>query len=118
LECRVNAEKPDQNFQPSPGRVSYFHSPGGPGVRVDSHLYSGYVVPSHYDSMVAKIITWGRDRMEAIVRMRRALDETVVEGIHTTIPLHLRLLKDEAFLKGEIHTGYLDAFLSAETTGG
>ncbi len=118
LECRVNAEKPDQNFQPSPGRVSYFHSPGGPGVRVDSHLYSGYVVPPHYDSLVAKIITWGRDRMESIVRMRRALEETVVEGIDTTIPLHLRLLKDDAFLKGEIHTGYLDEFLAVGRVGG
>jgi acetyl-CoA carboxylase biotin carboxylase subunit len=114
LECRVNAERPDRNFQPSPGKVSYFHGPGGPGVRVDSHLFSGYVVPPHYDSMVAKIITWGRDRMEAVVRMRRALEETVVEGIDTTIPLHLRILKDEAFLKGEIHTGYLDQLLNAE----
>jgi acetyl-CoA carboxylase biotin carboxylase subunit len=114
LECRVNAEKPDQNFQPSPGRVSYFHSPGGPGVRVDSHLFSGYTVPAHYDSMVAKIITWGRDRMESIVRMRRALEETVIEGIDTTIPLHLRILKSPAFLKGELHTGFLDELLSAE----
>jgi len=94
--------------------VSYFHGPGGPGVRVDSHLFSGYVVPPNYDSMVAKIITWGRDRMEAVVRMRRALEETVVEGIDTTIPLHLRILRDPAFLAGDIHTGYLDQFLSAE----
>jgi acetyl-CoA carboxylase biotin carboxylase subunit len=115
LECRVNAEKPDHNFQPSPGKVSYFHAPGGPGVRVDSHLFSGYTVPPHYDSMVAKIITWGRDRMESIVRMRRALEETVVEGIDTTIPLHLRILKDPAFLKGDIHTGYLDQFLAEQT---
>ncbi len=112
LECRVNAEKPDHNFQPSPGKVTYFHGPGGPGVRVDSHLYSGYTVPPNYDSMVAKIITWGRDRMESVVRMRRALEETVVEGIDTTIPLHLRILKDPAFLSGEIHTGYLDEFLA------
>ena len=114
LECRVNAEKADHNFQPSPGKVSYVHAPGGPGVRVDSHLFSGYTVPPHYDSMVAKIITWGRDRMESIVRMRRALEETVIEGIDTTIPLHLRILKDPAFLKGDIHTGYLDEFLSLE----
>ena len=111
IECRVNAEKPDQNFQPSPGKVSYFHAPGGPGVRVDSHLYSGYTVPPNYDSMVAKIICWGRDRNEAIGRMRRALAETVVEGIDTTIPLHLRILNDPAFQRGEIHTGYLDEFL-------
>ena len=114
LECRVNAERPDHNFQPSPGKVTYFHGPGGPGVRLDSHLFSGYVVPPHYDSLVAKIITWGRDRMESIVRMRRALEETVIEGIDTTLPLHLRILKDPAFLKGEIHTGYLDEFLSPE----
>ncbi len=114
LECRVNAEKPDQNFQPSPGKVSYFHGPGGPGVRLDSHLFSGYTVPPNYDSMVAKIITWGRDRMESIVRMRRALEETVIEGIDTTIPLHLRILKDPAFLRGDIHTGYLDQLLTAE----
>ena len=117
IECRINAERPDQNFQPCPGKVTYFHSPGGPGVRVDSHLYSGYNVPANYDSMVAKIITRGRDRMESVVRMRRALQETVVEGIETTIPLHLRLLQDEAFLKGAIHTGYLDEFLAAGRTG-
>jgi acetyl-CoA carboxylase, biotin carboxylase subunit len=114
LECRINAEKPDQNFQPSPGLVKYFHAPGGPGVRVDSHLYSGYTVPPHYDSMVAKIICWGRDRTESVARMRRALEETVVEGIETTLPFHLRVLEDEAFRKGAIHTGYLEEFLSRE----
>ncbi len=113
IECRVNAERPNQNFQPSPGTVKYFHSPGGPGVRVDSHLYSGYVVPPYYDSMVAKIICWGRDREESIGRMRRALTETVVEGIDTTLAFHIEVLADEKFLKGEIHTGYLEEFLSA-----
>ena len=113
IECRINAERPDHNFQPSPGTVRYFHSPGGPGVRVDSHLYSGYVVPSHYDSMVAKIICWGRDRDESLGRMRRALEETVVEGIDTTISFHLEVLQDEAFRRGEIHTGYLEDFLAA-----
>ena len=114
LECRINAEKPDQNFQPSPGLVKYFHAPGGPGVRVDSHLYSGYTVPPHYDSMVAKIICWGRDRTESVARMRRALEETVVEGIETTLPFHLRVLEDGAFQKGAIHTGYLEEFLARE----
>jgi acetyl-CoA carboxylase biotin carboxylase subunit len=114
LECRINAERPDQNFQPSPGLVKYFHAPGGPGVRVDSHLYSGYVVPPHYDSMVAKIICWGRDRSESVARMRRALEETVVDGIDTTLPFHLRVLDDEAFQKGQIHTGYLEEFLTRE----
>jgi acetyl-CoA carboxylase biotin carboxylase subunit len=79
---------------------------------VDSHLYSGYVVPPHYDSMVAKIICWGRDRAESIVRMRRALSETVVEGIDTTVPFHLEVLADERFQRGEIHTGYLEEFIA------
>jgi acetyl-CoA carboxylase biotin carboxylase subunit len=114
LECRINAERPDQNFQPSPGLVKYYHAPGGPGVRVDSHLYSGYTVPPYYDSMVAKIICWGRDRSESVARMRRALEETVVDGIDTTLPFHLRVLDDEAFQKGNIHTGYLEEFLSRE----
>jgi acetyl-CoA carboxylase biotin carboxylase subunit len=115
IECRINAEKPDQNFQPSPGTVRYFHSPGGPGVRVDSHLYSGYRVPPNYDSMVAKIICWGRNRSEAIARMRRALLETVVEGIDTTLSFHLEVLADPGFQKGEIHTGYLEEFMSQRT---
>ncbi|HSQ59891.1 MAG TPA: acetyl-CoA carboxylase biotin carboxylase subunit [Acidobacteriota bacterium] len=113
LECRVNAESAERNFRPSPGLVKYFHAPGGPGVRVDSHLYSGYVVPPHYDSMVAKIICWGANREESMARMNRALLEIVIEGIETTIPLHRRILVDPAFRRGDIHTGYLDAFLSA-----
>jgi acetyl-CoA carboxylase biotin carboxylase subunit len=112
IECRINAERPDHNFQPSPGTVRYFHSPGGPGVRLDSHLYSGYRVPSNYDSMVAKIICWGRDRNEAIARMRRALLETVIEGIDTTLSFHLEVLADPKFQRGEIHTGYLEEFMS------
>ena len=113
LECRLNAEKPDADFKPSPGQVKYFHSPGGPGVRVDSHLYSGYVVPPNYDSLVAKIICWGRHRTEAIARMRRALEETMIDGIETTVGFHLRVLEDEAFLRGELHTGFLDLLLAA-----
>jgi acetyl-CoA carboxylase biotin carboxylase subunit len=113
IECRINAERPEQDFQPSPGKVVYFHGPGGPGVRVDSHLYTGYTVPPHYDSLVAKIITWGRDRNESIGRMRRALTETVIDGIETTIGFHLRVLSDEAFLRGDIHTGYLEEFLAS-----
>jgi acetyl-CoA carboxylase, biotin carboxylase subunit len=114
LECRINAERPDQNFQPSPGLVRYFHAPGGPGIRVDSHLYSGYTVPPHYDSMVAKIIAWGRDRTESVARMRRALEETVVDGIDTTLAFHLRVLDDPAFRKGEIHTGFIEELLARE----
>jgi acetyl-CoA carboxylase biotin carboxylase subunit len=113
IECRINAEKPEQDFKPSPGKIVYFHGPGGPGVRVDSHLYTGYTVPPHYDSLVAKIITWGRDRNESLARMRRALMETVIDGIETTIGFHLRVLGDEAFLRGDIHTGYLEEFLAS-----
>ncbi|HEX7078433.1 MAG TPA: acetyl-CoA carboxylase biotin carboxylase subunit [Candidatus Eisenbacteria bacterium] len=114
LECRINAERPDHNFQPSPGLVRYFHAPGGPGVRVDSHLYSGYTVPPHYDSMVAKIICWGRSREESLARMRRALEETVVDGIETTLPFHIRVLDDPEFRKGALHTGFIEEFLARE----
>jgi len=100
IECRVNAEDPE-HFSPSPGRITAWVPPGGPGIRVDSHLAAGYVVPPHYDSLIAKIIAHGRDRAEAVARMRRALSETVVEGIKTTIPFHLKLLADPAFLAGE-----------------
>ena len=113
IECRINAEAADKNFRPSPGLVKYFHAPGGPGVRVDSHLYSGYQVPPYYDSMVAKVICWGRTREESIARMRRALLELVVDGIDTTIPFHRRILQDPGFLKGDIHTGYLEAWMQA-----
>jgi len=100
IECRINAEDPE-HFTPSPGRVTAWVPPGGPGVRVDSHLMAGYVVPPHYDSLVAKIIVHARDRAEAVTRMHRALSETVVEGIKTTIPFHLKLLADPTFLAGE-----------------
>ena len=99
IECRVNAEDPE-HFVPSPGRVTAWIAPGGPGVRVDSHMMTGYVVPPYYDSLIAKIIVHGRDRNEAIARMQRALHETVVEGIKTTIPYHLKLLADPAFVAG------------------
>jgi acetyl-CoA carboxylase biotin carboxylase subunit len=99
IECRINAEDPD-TFTPNPGRVTAWVPPGGPGVRVDSHLMAGYAVPSVYDSLIAKIIVHGADRAEAIARMRRALSETIVEGIKTTIPFHLRLLDDPVFRAG------------------
>jgi len=99
LECRINAEDPD-TFMPSAGRVTLWVPPGGPGVRVDSHLMSGYTVPPYYDSLLAKIIVRGRDRAEAMERMRRALGETLVEGVKTTIPFHLRVLSDPAFVEG------------------
>ncbi len=117
IECRVNAEDPDKNFMPSPGKIEYLHMPGGPGVRVDSHVYSGYEIPSHYDSMIGKIITFGGDREEAISRMSRALGETIIEGIATTIPFHLRVMDDEKFREGDYDTGYVERLLSAEWGG-
>ena len=102
IECRINAEDPE-HFVPSPGTVTTWLPPGGYGVRVDSHLMPGAVVPPYYDSLIAKIIVHGRDRAEAIARMQRALAETVVEGVKTTIPYHQKLLADPAFLSGE-HT--------------
>jgi acetyl-CoA carboxylase biotin carboxylase subunit len=99
IECRINAEDPE-HFIPCPGRVTAWIAPGGPGVRVDSHMMTGYMVPPYYDSLIAKIIVHGRDRNEAIARMQRALHETVVEGIKTTIPYHLKLLADPAFVAG------------------
>ncbi|MBI2200145.1 MAG: acetyl-CoA carboxylase biotin carboxylase subunit [Candidatus Rokubacteria bacterium] len=100
IECRINAEDPE-TFVPSPGRITAWVPPGGPKVRVDSHMMAGYTVPPHYDSLIAKIIVHGRDRAEAIARMHRALAETIVEGVKTTIPYHLKLLSEPAFLSGE-----------------
>ncbi len=112
LECRINAEDPAQGFRPSPGKVGLFVAPGGRGVRVDSHLYSGYTVPPNYDSLLAKIITYGETRREAIELMKRALQETIIEGVQTTIPLHLRILEHADFLNGQVDTGYLDTHLA------
>ncbi len=107
IECRINAEDPAHDFRPCPGRVGQYLIPGGPGVRVDSSVYSGYVIPPHYDSMVAKLIVWGRDREEAISRMRRSLNEFVVENIATTIPFHLQVLDNAFFIKGEAYTNFV-----------
>lgn len=107
IECRINAEDPD-NFMPSPGKVKHFHAPGGNGVRVDSHLYSGYSVPPHYDSLIGKLITFGKDRDEAMARMRNALDEIIVDGIKTNVPLHRDLVRDKGFCKGGVNIHYLE----------
>ena len=107
FECRINAEDP-KTFMPCPGTVTQFHAPGGLGVRVDSHLYSGYTVPPNYDSMIAKIITYGETRDIALARMRNALDELVVEGIRTNIPLQEDLVRDAAFIKGGVNIHYLE----------
>ena len=109
MECRINAEDP-VTFAPWPGKVTAYHEPGGPGVRIDGMLYAGYTVPSLYDSMVAKLITFGRDRAECMARMRRALAEMKVDGIRTNIAFHERLLNDERFIAGDVHTKFLETF--------
>jgi len=110
FECRINAEDP-QNFLPCPGKVNTFHAPGGLGVRVDSHLYDGYTVPPFYDSLIAKIITFGESRAVALARMRQALDELVIEGIRTNTPLHRDLVRDKAFQAGGVSIHYLESKL-------
>ena len=107
IECRITAEDSDNDFRPQTGVVEQYLPPGGPGVRVDSHLYAGYSVPPHYDSLLAKLIVWADTREAAIARMQRALDEFVIEGIVTTIPFHQRLLRHEGFIRGETHTRFL-----------
>jgi acetyl-CoA carboxylase, biotin carboxylase subunit len=110
IECRINAEDPEK-FTPSPGRITTLNLPSGPGVRVDTAIYDGYFVPPHYDSLIAKLIVHHRDRERAIARMRRALEAMVVEGIKTTIPLHLKILNDPDFIAGDISTRFMDRFM-------
>ncbi|RZO17805.1 MAG: acetyl-CoA carboxylase biotin carboxylase subunit, partial [SAR92 clade bacterium] len=107
FECRINAEDP-VNFMPQPGTIEAYHAPGGNGIRVDSHIYNGYTVPPNYDSLIGKVITYGRDRSTALSRMRIALDEMVIEGIKTNIALQEDLVRDEAFKKGGINIHYLE----------
>ena len=108
IECRVNAEDPSRNFQPSPGRIDTFHQPGGPGVRVDTHAYAGYAVPPYYDSMIAKLIVQGSTRAEAIKRMQIALESFVIEGVKTTVPFLARLMQHPDFQAGKVHTKWLE----------
>lgn len=110
IECRINAENPTKNFMPSPGTITYFHIPGGPGVRVDTHAYAQYVIPPYYDSLLAKVIIHGRTREEALRRLQRALEEFVIEGVQTTIPFHLKVLEDERFRNGEYDINFLESF--------
>jgi len=117
IECRINAENPD-TFAPSPGRLRTFHPPGGPGTRVDTHAYEDYVIPPHYDSLVAKLIVHDRTRPEALARMSRALDFFVVEGIQTSIPLHKRILRDPEFMAGRMSTRFMEGFLKRQAQGG
>ncbi|NDE09132.1 MAG: acetyl-CoA carboxylase biotin carboxylase subunit [Chitinophagia bacterium] len=110
IECRINAEDPYNDFRPSPGKITVLHTPGGHGVRVDSHVYAGYVIPPYYDSMIGKLITVAQTREEAIDTMHRALSEYVIEGIKTTIPFHLQLMKNEDFRSGNFTTKFLESF--------
>ncbi|HLU92851.1 MAG TPA: acetyl-CoA carboxylase biotin carboxylase subunit [Membranihabitans sp.] len=114
IECRINAEDPYNNFRPSPGKITGFHSPKGQGVRVDTHVYAGYVIPPYYDSMIAKLICKAQTRDECIRKMKRALDEFIVEGVNTTIPFHMQLMENEAFVSGHFDTGFMDHFKFAE----
>ncbi|GGE46545.1 acetyl-CoA carboxylase biotin carboxylase subunit [Pullulanibacillus camelliae] len=120
IECRINAENPAKNFMPSPGEVTMYLPPGGPGVRVDSAVYPGYRIPPYYDSMVAKIIAYGETREDAIAKMKRALGETVIDGISTTIPFHLNLFNHPVFVKGDFNTKFLEKYPIAtqENLGG
>jgi len=110
IECRINAEDTDRNFMPMPGKISTFHTPGGLGVRVDTHAYAGYEMPPHYDSLIAKLIVHGKDRTEALLRMRRALDEFIVEGVPTPIDFYKEIFEDPVFIFGNFDTSYIDKF--------
>lgn len=114
IECRINAEDPYNDFRPSPGKITTLHMPGGHGVRLDTHVYSGYTIPPNYDSMIAKLITTAQSREEAISKMRRALDEFVIEGIKTTIPFHRQLMDDPRYIAGEYTTAFMDSFKMAD----
>ncbi|MFT5861344.1 MAG: acetyl-CoA carboxylase biotin carboxylase subunit, partial [Flavobacteriaceae bacterium] len=110
IQCRINAEDPDHDFRPSPGKITSYHSPGGHGIRIDTHVYAGYTIPSNYDSMISKLIVVAQTREEAITKMKRALDEYIIEGIKTTIPFHQKLMMDEQFNKGEFTTKFMETF--------
>ena len=110
IECRINAEDPYNDFRPSPGKITNFHAPGGHGVRVDTHVYTNYMIPPNYDSMIAKLITVAQTREEAIAKMQRALDEFVIEGVKTTIPFHQQLMRNEDFLNGNYTTKFMESF--------
>jgi acetyl-CoA carboxylase biotin carboxylase subunit len=115
IECRVNAEDPGRDFLPSAGPITAFVPPGGPGIRVDTHAFTGYAIPPHYDSLVAKVIAWGRTRDEAIARMQRALGEFEVGGIKTTIPFHLEVLDNAFFRRGEVYVNFVQRRIDLST---
>ncbi len=108
INCRINAEDPHNDFMPCPGRITTFHPPGGPGVRVDTHLYAGYSISVFYDPLIVKLAVWGLNREESIQRMKNALNEFMIEGVKTTIPFHMKIMEDKCFLKGDIHTNFIE----------
>lgn len=108
IQCRINAEDPTKDFRPSPGKITSYHAPGGHGIRIDTHVYSGYSIPPNYDSMIAKLITVAQTREEAITKMERALSEYIIEGVKTTIPFHLKLMQNEDFRSGNYTTKFLE----------
>ena len=110
IQCRINAEDPDSNFRPSPGKIVNYHAPGGHGVRIDTHVYAGYEISPNYDSMISKLIVVAQTREEAILKMKRALDEYVIEGIKTTIPFHQKLMEDPKFKEGDFNTSFMETF--------
>ena len=110
IQCRINAEDPNNNFMPSPGKITSYHSPGGHGIRIDTHVYANYLISPHYDSMMSKLITVAQTREEAITKMKRALDEYIIEGIKTTIPFHQQLMEDEKFNEGNFTTDFMNTF--------
>ena len=112
IECRINAEDPDRNFRPNPGRISGYLPPGGPGVRMDSHVYTDYEIPAYYDSLIGKVIVWGRDRPSAIRRMKRALRECAITGVPTTLGFHQKIFDSPEFLSGEVYTNFVEQFLN------
>ena len=111
IECRINAEDPDEGFRPSPGVISDLVLPGGPGVRVDTHIYENYEVPPFYDSLICKLIVWGKDRNMAIKRMQRALSEFQIKGPKSTVPFHQKVFEDKDFIQGNIDTHFLEGFI-------
>jgi acetyl-CoA carboxylase biotin carboxylase subunit len=115
IECRINAEDPDYNFRPHPGRISAYLPPGGPGVRMDSHVYTDYEIPPYYDSLIGKLIVWGQDRPAALNRMRRALRECAITGLPTTISFHQRILDNPEFIAGEVYTNFVEQIMMKPT---
>jgi acetyl-CoA carboxylase biotin carboxylase subunit len=110
IQCRINAEDPHKGFMPSPGKITNYHTPGGHGIRIDTHVYASYIIPPHYDSMISKLITVAQTREEAITKMKRALEEYIIEGVKTTIPFHLQLMDDKQFKKGVFTTKFMESF--------